>query len=77
MGLTMHDSSFKNRHFFRLRAKDLIKLINTINTCLIGLNIILYYSLSLDAYECLICQIYQYNCNRLKNHTHFHLKILL
>ena len=38
---------------------------------LIRLNIVLYFSLSLNACDCLICHIYQYNCNRLKNHTHF------
>ena len=41
VGLTMHGSSFKDRHFF---AKGLLKLNNTTNTCLIRLNIILYYS---------------------------------
>ena len=61
-------SSFKNRHFV---AKDLLKLNNTIKR----LNIILYYSQSLSACECLIGQIYEQNCNRLKNHTH--LEILL
>ena len=44
VGLIMHGSPFKNRHF---AAKDLLKLNNTINTCLIKLNIILYYSQSL------------------------------
>ena len=40
-------------------AKEILKLNNTINTCLITLNIILNYSLSLNTLECLICQIYQ------------------
>ena len=40
-------------------AKDSLKLNNTINTCLIRLNIILYYSLPLNTCECSICQIYQ------------------
>ena len=49
LGLTMHDSSLKDRHFVRLenfatRAKELEKLDNTINTCLIRLYICLYYS---------------------------------
>ena len=52
----MHDSSFKGR---RLVVEDSLKLNNTINTCLIRLNIILYYSFTLNTYECLICQIYQ------------------
>ena len=62
-------------HFFRSetlapRAKELLKLKNTIDTCLIRLTIILYYSYSLNT--CLIGQIYQQNCNRQKNHTHLH-----
>ena len=82
VGLTMHGSPFKDRHFAWLetlatRAKELLKLNNTINTCLIRLNIILYYPNLLKTCECLICQIYQLNCNRLKNYTHFNLKILL
>ena len=52
----MHGSSFIDRH---LVAKDSLKLNNTINICLIRLNIILFYFLSLNIYECLICQIYQ------------------
>ena len=48
VGLTMHGSSFKNRHFV---AKDSLKLNNTINTSLIKLNIILYYSQSLNTSE--------------------------
>ena len=44
----MDGSSFKNRHFFRLetfatRAKEILKRNNTIKTCLIRLNIILYF----------------------------------
>ena len=42
-------------NFFLLRAKDSVKLNNTINR----LKIILYYSFSLNTYECLLCQIYQ------------------
>ena len=61
---TMHGSAFKDRHFVRsetlaTRAKELLKLNNTINNCLIRLNNTLYYSLSLNTCECLICQIYQ------------------
>ena len=51
--LTLQGSSFKSRH---LVAKDSLKLNNTINR----LNVILYYFLLLNTYECLICQIYQY-----------------
>ena len=72
----MHVSSFKNRHFVWSRAKESLKLNKTINVSSIRLNIISYYSLSLNTCECLICQIYQQNCNRLKNHTHIHQKIL-
>ena len=59
----MYGSSFKNRHSVRsetlaTRAKESLKLDNTINTCLIRLNIILYFSLSLNSCECLIFQIY-------------------
>ena len=74
VGPTMHDSPFKNRHSV---AKEMLKLNNTINTCLRMLNIISYYSLSLNTCECAICQIYQQNCNPLKSHRYFHLKILL
>ena len=59
VGLIMHGPLFKNRHFVRLPAKDSLKLNNTIKTCLKRLNIILYYFLSLNTCECLICQIYQ------------------
>ena len=41
-------------------------LNNPINTCLISLNIILYYSEPLNTCECLICQTYQQYCNQLK-----------
>ena len=51
VGLNLHGSSFRNRH---LVAKDSLKLNNTINTCLLRLNSILYYSLSLNTCECLI-----------------------
>ena len=53
------------------RAKELLKLNNAINTFLIMLNIILYYPFSLNARECLICQIYQKHHNKPKNHVHF------
>ena len=43
VGLTIHRSSFKDRYFVWSRAKDSPNLNNTINTCLIRLNI-LYYS---------------------------------
>ena len=55
IGLTLHGSLFKNKHFVLSRAKELLKLNNTINR----LNIILYYSYSLNIFECLIYQIYQ------------------
>ena len=53
VGLTMHVSSFKNRHLvwsetLALRAKELIKLNRTIKR----LNIILNYPLSLNTCEC-------------------------
>ena len=55
----MHDSSFKERHFVQSEtlakhAKDLLTY-NTINR----LNIILYYSQSLNTCEFLTSQIYQ------------------
>ena len=46
-------------------AKDSLKPINTI----IRLNIISYYFVPLNTYQCLIYQTYQYNCNRQKNDT--------
>ena len=58
------------------RAKELLKLNNTINTCLIRPSIISYYSLSLNTCECLILQIFQYNSIRLKIYTHLNLKII-
>ena len=73
LGLAIHDSLFKNKHFVWSRAKDSVNFSNTINR----LKIILCYSLSLNICECLICQMEQQNCNRPKNHAHFHLKILL
>ena len=39
VGLTMHGSSLENRHFVQSRAKDSLKLNNTINTCLVRWNI--------------------------------------
>ena len=51
----MYDSSFKNRHFVRSRARDSLEHNNTLNK----LKIILYYSYSLTTCECLIYQIYQ------------------
>ena len=57
--------------------KELLKLNNTLNNCLIMLSIVSYYYLSLNVCECLICQMYQQNCNRLENHTYFNVKILL
>ena len=62
LDLTMHGSLFKDRNFVRTIAthtKELLKLSNTINTCLIKLNISFYYSLLLNTCECLIYQIYQ------------------
>ena len=53
--LTMQGSSFKDGHFV---AKELLKFNNVINTSLIRLNIILHYSLPLNACAYLICQIY-------------------
>ena len=57
----MHGSSSKDRYFVwsATRAEELLKINNTINTSLIRLNITLFYSLALNTYECLICQIYQ------------------
>ena len=43
VGLFINGSSYKDRHFLRSRAKESLKLNNTINTCLIGLKIILFY----------------------------------
>ena len=44
----MCGTSFKDRH---LVAKDSLKLNNTINNCLIMLNVILHYSNSLNNYD--------------------------
>ena len=63
VGLTRHDSSFKNKHFV---AKDLLKLNNTINACIIYMGNILYCPFSLNTCEFLIRQIYQWNCNVLR-----------
>ena len=52
----MHSSSFNDANRV---AKELVKLNNTICTRLIRLTTILYYSYSLNVYECLICQICQ------------------
>ena len=56
VALPMHGSSFNDR---QLVAKDSLKVNNTINTCLIRMNIIFYYSYSLNICECVICRIYQ------------------
>ena len=40
VGLIIHGSSLNDAH---LVAKETLKLNNTINTCLIRLNVILYY----------------------------------
>ena len=61
----MHGSSFNDTHFvwsetLAARAKELLKLNKTINTCLIRLNIVLYYSLSLNTCEFLISLILIY-----------------
>ena len=52
----MHGSSFNDTDFVPSCAKELLKLKNTINSCL---NKAEHYSLSLNTCECLICQIYQ------------------
>ena len=64
VGVIIHGSSFKDRYFvwseaFATYAKVLVKLDSTINTCLMRLNNILYYSLSLNTRKCLISQIHQ------------------
>ena len=56
----MHDSPFKNKHFVWkhfvwLLAKDTLKLNKTINR----LNIVLYYYISSNTCEYLICQMYR------------------
>ena len=50
--------------------KDLLKHSNPVNTCITSPNYISYYSLPLNICKYLICQIYQLQCNRLKNCTH-------
>ena len=64
VGLTIDCSLIKDRHSGQLETlathdKDLLKLNNTMNTCLIRLIIILYYSLSLNICEYLVSQIDQ------------------
>ena len=54
-------------------ANDPLKLNNLINTCSINLNIILFYSFSLNIYKCAEYHQHQYSHNQLKNHTHIHL----
>ena len=78
-GLKMHASPINDTHsvWSATRAKELLKLSNAINTCLIKLYNILYYALPLNTCDCLISHIYQWKFNRQKNHTHFHLKIFL
>ena len=50
----MHGFSFENKQFVWSLDKDTLKLYYTINK----LRIILHYSLSLNTFECSICQIY-------------------
>ena len=52
VGIVMHGSLCNETY---LVSKDPIKLNNARSTCLIGHNINLYYSLALNACECLIC----------------------
>ena len=52
----MHVSFLNDTH---LVTKDPLKFNNSINTCLIGLDIILYFSQPLNTCECLGSQIYQ------------------
>ena len=42
--LIIHGSSFNDTHLVWSRAKELLKLNNTMSTCLIRLKIILHYS---------------------------------
>ena len=51
----IHVSLFNHR---QLAAKDPQKLNNLISNCLKNLNIVSYFSSSLNTCECLICQIY-------------------
>ena len=57
-------------------ANDLLKINNVINTCLIHLHIILYYSFSLNIYEYLQYHQHQYSQNQPKTHTHIYLFLL-
>ena len=61
-GLVTHGALIKDT---LLVVKDLLELNNTISTCLINLNFILYYFLLLNNCEYLIGQICQYHCNQL------------
>ena len=54
-------------------VNDLLKLSNTINNCLINVNIILYFVFSLNIYEFLKYHQYQIFYNQLKNHTHIYI----
>ena len=65
VGLIIHVSLFKDLNFVTKYPR---KRDNSISTCLISLNIISYYSYSLNNSDCLICQIYQKHCNWLKIH---------
>ena len=51
----MYGSPFKNKHFVLWHVEDLLKRSNTTKTSPISLNIILYYSSSLNTCESLIC----------------------
>ena len=75
-GLLYSETHLVSSENLAARAKELLKLNNTINTCLIRPSIISYYSLSLNTCECLILQIFQYNSIRLKIYTHLNLKII-
>ena len=75
-GLLYSETHLVSSENLAARAKELLKLNNTINTCLIRPSIISYYSLSLHTCECLILQIFQYNSIRLKIYTHLNLKII-
>ena len=45
-------------------AKDLLKLNNALDTCLIDLNIILYHAFPLNIYEHIKCHQHQYYHNQ-------------
>ena len=56
VGLAIHGLLFRDIHFVRsqtlaTRTNDLLKPNNAIKVCLINLNIILYYSFSLNICE--------------------------